>query len=237
MAEDEAKHINLPVPMDSVLRGIEAKAVTNIFGGPGTGKTNLCMLAALDCINSKGGSVTYVDTEGGFSFDRLSQLMQNYRLILPKINLLEPKNFTEQGEIIRGLMGTDLIVVDSLSALYRLEYAEANQKKSREVNVQIMEANRELSRQLSILSNFARKNGIPVLVTSHTFKSWDTGRDEIVGGDTVKYWSKAIVFLEKTGRAGERKATIVKHRSVAEGKNVKFVIDSGGIKPSGFKLF
>lgn len=229
--------IALPAPFDSLLKEIEPKAVTNFFGAPGTGKTNLCLLAALNCINSNGGSVTYIDTEGGFSFKRLSQLMPNYKLILSKINLLEPKDFTEQGRIIRELKGTDLVILDSLSALYRLEYADADQKKIKEVNVHIMEANRELSKQLSILSQVARKNNIPVIVTSHTFKSWDTGKEEMVGGEAVKYWSKGIVFLEKTGRTGERKAVVVKHRSLPEGKSVKFMIVQDGIKPAGFKLF
>jgi len=229
--------ITLPAPFDSLLREIESKAITNFFGGPGAGKTNLCLLAALNCIDSNGGTVTYIDTEGGFSFERLAQLFPTYKLVLNRINLLEPKSFQEQGEMIRNLAKTDLLIVDSVSALYRLEYADSEQKKQREVNAHIMEANRELSKQLSILSTFARKNDIPVIVTSHTFKNWETGRDEIVGGDTVKYWSKGIVFLEKTGRSGERKAVLVKHRSQPEGKEVKFVIVQEGIKPSGFKLF
>lgn len=227
--------IVLPPPMDSLLKEIETKAITNVFGGPGTGKTNLCLLAALNCISS-GGIVTYIDTEGGFSFERLGQLEPGYKQLLDKINLLEPKDFKEQGKIIRELQGAGLIVVDSLSALYRLEYAEASQSKAKELNPQIMEANRELSKQLSILSAFARKSGIPVLVTSHTFRKWDTGEDDIVGGDVVKYWSKSMVFLEKTGRSGERKAILVKHRSQPE-KEVKFEIVQEGIKPAGFKLF
>lgn len=225
-----------PPPLDSLLGEIEPKAVTNIFGGPGTGKTNLCLLAALDCIRSD-GTVTYIDTEGGFSFKRLSQLMPSYKLILPKINLLEPKDFSEQGSMIRGLAGTDLIIVDSISALYRLEYASAENRKPKEMSHSILEANRELSKQLSILSILARKTNIPVLVTSHTFKSWDTGRDEIVGGDAVKYWSKVIIFLQKTGKSGERKATLKKHRSLPEDREVKFLLVQDGIKPSGFKLF
>lgn len=228
--------IILPPPLDSLLKEIEAKAVTNLCGEPASGKTNLCMLAALYCIK-KGGTVTYIDTEGGFSFERLAQLMPNYKMILPRINLLEPKDFQEQGKLIRGLGETSLVIVDSLSALYRLEYADAEQKKTQEINPRILEASRELSKQLSILSQFAREKNIPVLVTCHTFKNWETGNGEVVGGDTVKYWSKTILFLEKTSKTGERKATVAKHRSVEEGKTVKFVIVQDGIKPAGFKLF
>ncbi len=228
-------HVELPEPLGSLFR-VEEKAVTNVFGPPGAGKTNVCMLAMLDCINRLGGSVTYIDTEGGFSFDRLAQLMPNYKLVLSKVNLLEPKDFREQGRMIRGIEGTELVIVDSLSALYRLEYAEADHRKRGEVNAQIMESNRELSKQLSVLSALSRERGMPVLVTSHIFKAWDTGNEDVVGGDSVKYWSKGLVLLEKTGRSGERKATVVKHRSVPEGECAKFAIDSQGIKPIGFKL-
>ncbi len=46
--------------------GVEAGAVTNICGEPGTGKTNICMLAALSCISQE-KKVIFIDTEGGFS--------------------------------------------------------------------------------------------------------------------------------------------------------------------------
>jgi DNA repair protein RadB len=227
--------ISLPEPLESLLK-IETKALTNFFGGPGSGKTNICLLAALECAK-KGGSVAYIDTEGGFSFERLSQLAPNYKLFLKNIKIFEPKNFEEQGLALKQLQGMDvnLVIVDSLSALYRLEFSD--QKKNKEVNAQILEANRELSKQMSILSNLSREKGIPVLLTSHTFKSWDTGVSDVVGGDSVKYWSKALVLLEKTGRTSERKATIIKHRSMPEGKQAKFVIVHEGIKPSGFRLF
>ena len=120
--------------------------------------------------------------------------------------------------------------MDSAVALYRLEYADPMKEA--------IEPNRELSKQLSVLSNTAREKKMPVIITSHVFRSWETQKNEIVGGDSVRYWSKVIVFLERTGRTSERKATIIKHRWVPEGKSVKFVIVQEGIKPaSGFKLF
>lgn len=296
--------VRLPPPLDSILPEIEPKAITNLSGAPGTGKTNLCLLAMLHCIQG-GGTVTYIDTEGGFSFQRLAQLLPTYKLILRQINLLEPKNFSEQGALIRGLKGTDLVIVDSLSALYRLEFGEEEKRgaegrgpaspgfhardgpgaaeagshasdpgmpgpgggpgsharevrplaereqsghargngplgqrgESSHAGPRLPGANRELSRQLSLLSLFAREQGVPVVITCHTFRSWDTGREEISGGEIVRYWSKGILFLEKTGRPGERKATLVKHRSLPEAATAKFLIDGSGIRPAGFRLF
>ena len=222
--------IDFPEPLKSLFN-LEPAAVTNFFGSPGTGKTNICLLLAIGCVNS-GGKVAYIDTEGGFSTQRLTQLVENSNNILDSIILIEPKTFAEQGKAIRGLEGTDIdfIVLDSAVALYRLEHPETSKQE-------LSEHNRELSRQLSILSNISRGKKIPVIVTAHTYKNWDTGDYELVGGDSIKYWSKSIVFLERTGKTGERKATIIKHRSQPEGKSVKFEIVEEGIKPSGFRIF
>lgn len=226
-----AEKMTLPEPLQNLLGGAEKKALTNFYGAPGTGKTNICLLLAIECIN-KGGSVIFIDTEGGFSTERLEQLTSEVERVLGKITILEPKNFKEQGDMIRGLKDrkADLIIVDSAAALYRLEYCDPEKEA--------LEANRLLSKQMSVLSNISRDKKIPVIVTSHTYKNWDTDMNEIVGGDAIKYWSKAVVFLERTGKMSERTAKIIKHRWQAEGKGVKFIITQDGIQPaSGFKLF
>jgi DNA repair protein RadB len=123
----------------------------------------------------------------------------------------------------------DMVILDSAVALYRLECSEPAKET--------LEANKNLSRQLSVLSNIARRRNIPVIITAHTFRNWDTGENRIIGGDSIAYWSKSIVFLERTGKTSERKATVTKHRSIPEGKCVKFEIIEKGIRPSGFRIF
>ena len=232
------KSVSLPEPLRALVRELEPGAMTNFYGGPGTGKTNVCLLAALECANS-GGKVIYIDTEGGFSEERARQVAgSGFESAMKRIELLQPKSFEEQGKAIRALKDkkADLVIVDSAVALYRIECA--GDGKQTEFNREVvMKANRELSKQLSIISSIARERGIPVLITAHTFKNWDNGEDEIVGGDAIRYWSKATVYLEKTGKTSERKATLKKHRSMPEGGSVKFMLVEDGIKPSGFKLF
>ncbi len=232
--------VKLPEPLETLLEGLETGAITNFYGAPGTGKTNLCLLIVIECVK-KGGKVAYIDTEGGLSINRLKQLAPEYEKILKNVILVEPKDFYQQGKLIRELEkeNVDLIVLDSSVALYRLEHSESSEvKEAKKIrDKEKMEANKELSRQLSILSNISRDKKIPVIITTHTYKNWETGENDVVGGDSIKYWSKAIVFLEKTGKTGERKAIVAKHRSVPEGKSAKFLIVEEGIKPSGFKIF
>jgi DNA repair protein RadB len=221
--------ILLPEPFHSLTGGIEKGAITNFYGPPGVGKTNMCILAMMECIR-KGGRVVYIDTEGGLSPERIRQISMGDE-VFEKMVLIEPRTFEEQGVVIKNLENQDfdMLVLDSSVALYRLKCADPTKET--------LEANKELSIQLSILSNLARKKKIPVIITAHTFKNWETGENRIIGGDSIKYWSKSIIFIEHTGKMGERKATIVKHRSMPEGRHVKFELVEEGVKPSGFRIF
>ena len=230
--------LSLPEPLNSLIRTLEPRAVTNIYGGPGTGKTNICLIMALECAR-RGGKVIYIDSEGGFSTERLLQIEPHAHKLLDRITIIEPKTLEEQGKAIRELEkhNPDMIIVDSMVALYRIEYSDSKSGDRPQSN-SVMEANRELSKQLSILSNIARERNIPVIITAHVFSNWDTGKDEIIGGESIKYWSKSMIHIERTGKLSERRATITKHRFIPEGGSVKFLIVNEGIKPStGFKLF
>ena len=57
--------------------GLRAGLVTEVFGHPGTGKTQLCLTAAVTSLltSSSPGLVFYVDTKGDFSADRFLQIL------------------------------------------------------------------------------------------------------------------------------------------------------------------
>ena len=76
--------------------GYENDVVTMIAGPPGSGKTNFTILAA--CSQAKkGNKVIFVDTEGGFSVERIKQIVEeDSENVLKNIFLLNPTNFDEQ---------------------------------------------------------------------------------------------------------------------------------------------
>ncbi|MFH0889819.1 MAG: DNA repair and recombination protein RadB [Candidatus Aenigmatarchaeota archaeon] len=215
-------------PLDNLLSGgIEAGALTNFCGPPGSGKTNVCMLAVVSAVES-GKKVIYIDTEGGFSFERFKQLAGDKTdNILDKIIFLEPKSLKEQEEMIRKCRNIaskediGLVVLDSSVALYRLEYAETDD---------VMKANKQLGIHLSMLSGMARDLKIPVVITTHVFKKNDSEILDVIGGDAIKYWCKSIILIDKTRETSVRSATIVKHRSITEGKSVNFLLTETGIE-------
>jgi DNA repair protein RadB len=222
--------------------GYEKDVVTMIAGSPGSGKSNFCVLAAAS-MAKKGKKVIFVDTKGGFSIERVKQIVGNeYERILENIMLLSPVDFSEQKndfEKISKYANNEigLIIIDSMAMHYRLELGDASTAKSEE---RIQNINREVSRQMKILVEISRKKNIPVLITNQVYnqfvkmdeyKSGFEKETNIVGGDLLQYWSKCIIELKKDGQ--RRKAILLKHRNLAE-KELNFVIRNEGVFKSGW---
>lgn len=228
--------------------GYESDVITMIAGPAGSGKTNFCILAAVSQAK-KGNRVVYMDSEGGFSAERVKQLLGNDKAtaeqVLERILLLKPTNFTEQQKDFAKLLAhvkkgkISLILVDGMTMLYRLALTEESEEGIQDA-IKIQEVNRALAEQMRALAEIARKQQIPVLVTNqvyHDFVSWDDLKNgkkkdvHFVGGDLMKYWSKCIIELEY--ERGKRRAILRKHRSLPE-KTLDFKIVHEGVKKSGW---
>ncbi len=210
--------------------GYECEVVSVIYGGPGTGKTNFCMLAAVSQAK-KGNKVIYIDTEGGFSVERVKQLApEQVNDVLKNILLLNPLNFDEQKEVFKKLAHylkdeISLIVVDGMTMLYRLDMANAREKEQN--NVQAV--NSELASQMRTLAEIARKRTIPVIITNQVYK-WDD-EQKMVGGDILQYWGKCLIEL--SNEKGKRTALLKKHRNLPE-STLDFQIVHEGVKKKGW---
>lgn len=212
--------------------GYESDIITVIYGSSGSGKTNFCMLAAVSQAK-KGKKVVFMDTEGGFSIERVKQLVNqdlDYKEVLKNIFLLKPTDFSEQKESFNKLNEylkdeISLIVVDGMTMLYRLDFAAAREKDLES----IQKINKDLVEQMKTLAEIARKREIPVIVTNQTYR-WEES-SKMVGGDIMNYWSKCIIEL--VNEKGNRKAYLRKHRSLKE-KEIEFKITDSGVKKTGW---
>ncbi len=223
--------------------GWEKDVITMIAGPPGSGKTNLVILAA--CSQAKkDNKVIFMDTEGGFSVDRVKQIVgDNYEDVLKNILLLKPTSFEEQKKSFEDLLNqvkkghVTLIVVDGMATLYRLELGEAVKSEDDDA---VREVNRKVAEQMRVLSEICRRQEIPIIITNQVYSKFlseeelKEGKEQkvnLVGGDLLQYWSKCIIELRKDGK--KRKAIILKHRSLPE-KELSFEIKDKGIFRRGW---
>ena len=205
--------------------GFERGAVTQVYGPPAAGKTNIVLSAAVE-LAARGDSALLIDTEG-ISIDRLEQLASGrddaVEEIASRIVISESHTFEEQEEAVRDAEGfvdaVDLIVLDSATGFYRLQRTEQEEG----------EALRAVGRQLAHLLSLARKHDIAVAFTNQVFTDPDSEQARALGGHTLNHWSATIVRVDRF-RGGNRRATLEKHRAKAAGDSAQFSITDDGLE-------
>jgi DNA repair protein RadB len=207
-------------PIDAILGGgIEGGAITLVYGEAGTGKTNLCLQLSVQAVLSGKGKVAYVDTEG-VSLERLHQIAgDDAPRILKDILFFTPQSLDEQERMIKSLdkiAPPALIVVDSLNLYYRLQLSGDN---GQEVGV-------ALTNIMGQLLKLSRNQDIPILVTGQVYSA-DEG-PKAFGGKVMEHIVKAMLRFERLA-PGVRRATVIKHRSVAEGAHAEFFLTGKGL--------
>jgi DNA repair protein RadB len=208
-------------PLDELLGGgLESGIITRVYGEAGSGKTNLCLQAARQCVLS-GKKVAYVDTEG-VSVERIRQICVDcdYKKILCDILFFTPPSFESQEQMICDAIATKgigLIVVDTITMFYRL-----NLEDDREGGI------RSFTRQVTNLQVAAREKDLFVLITEQVYTD-KKGEVKPFTNRDAEHMTKTILRLDRKG-IGQREATIMKHRSQPEGKTACFRISTVGLE-------
>ncbi|MBZ6494083.1 DNA repair and recombination protein RadB [Natrinema longum] len=230
-------------PVDELLGGgFERGTVTQLYGPPAAGKTNLALSAAVETAVD-GGTAVYIDTEG-VSLDRFQQLLEaavdgpardrtgaprdgeadDVEAVASRIVIEDALDFEEQAEAVRDAEEfaerAELIVLDSATGFYRLERTADGDEG---------EALRSVTRQVTHLLSLARKHDLAVVLTNQVFADPDSDRTRGLGGNTLEHWTGAVVRLERF-RGGKRRATLEKHRSKPAGESVQFRITDAGLE-------
>ena len=222
---------------DKIINNLDEKTISVVFGKPAIGKTTLTYLYLIDTIK-KGRKVIYIDTEGGFSIERVRQL--NSEIDIKNILIFSPKSFEEQEKTILKLnkylkssKNIGLVIIDSLVMLYRLKLGD--EKKH------FQKINSSLGEQLRLLTQISRSFNIPILATNQMYKIFDENSEEyknkMVGGLTIEYWAKTIIELDDPN--GIKTATLIKHKFKPKNQ-IKYEIVNNGFKETkrkGFNFF
>ncbi|MXV63807.1 DNA repair and recombination protein RadB [Natronorubrum sp. JWXQ-INN-674] len=216
-------------PVDELLGGgFERGTVTQVYGSPAAGKTNLALSAAVEAAVG-GGTAVYIDTEG-VSVDRFQQLLSarvgddDVESVASRIVIEDALDFEEQSEAVRDAeefaQRADLIVLDSATGFYRLERTADGDEG---------EALRSVARQVTHLLSLARKHDLAVVLTNQVFSDPDADRTRALGGNTLEHWTGVVLRLERF-RGGNRRATLEKHRSRPAGETAQFRITDSGLE-------
>ncbi|MFO7926733.1 MAG: DNA repair and recombination protein RadB [Halobacteriota archaeon] len=209
--------------------GLERGVVTQVYGPPASGKTNVALSSTIQ-VAAAGGTALYIDTEG-ISLDRFEALAKasadgdDIDAITGRVIISDAVDFEEQREAVRDAGDlserVDLIVLDSATGFYRLERDDDDDGRTL----------RTVAKQITHLLALARRHDIAVLITNQVYSDpeTDSGRSRPLGGHTLTHWSGVVLRLERF-RGGNRRITLEKHRSKAAGETARFRITETGIE-------
>ena len=141
--------------------GIPNGIIVDIFGGNGTGKTQLVLQLSINSIKN-GGNILFLDTTGGFRPERILEIQKKSNLninLLDKITVSRITNTSEQINSIKTLQehNFSLIVIDNVTDLFSYEYKN---------NKSIFEKNSLFMKYMHELSLYAISHKIPIVVTN-----------------------------------------------------------------------
>ena len=201
------------ISLDKLLGGgFPTKTVSLVYGEAETGKTSLAVQCAVNCAR-RGIKSLFIDTDGTFSYERLSQIAEyDYDRISPLMIIMRPTTFEDQSKamdhlekVITNKFG--LIVVDTVTSLYRVELTDTKETYA---------ANRELNRQLAVLTQIAKTCGVAVLVISQvrSVPFGETVKTKPVATRVLNYWSDVVLDMRQSGQTRVIKVLREKHPKI-----------------------
>jgi DNA repair protein RadA len=189
--------------------GLETKAVTEVYGEFGTGKTQLChTLCVMVQQDAQAGGLAakaiYIDTENTFRPERIASIAQARGLdahtALENIIVAKAYNSAHQELIIEETgpvieeNNVRLIIVDSAVAHYRAEFLGRATLSDRQ---------QRLNRFMHILIRMAETYKVAVVVTNQIQASPDAVFGDTVrptGGNVVAHTSTYRIYLKRSGK-------------------------------------
>jgi len=217
-------------------RGIESRSITEGFGAFGSGKTQLALNLAVNVQLPKEqggaeGKAVYIDTEGTFRPNRIMQMADgigaNPEMVLKNIMVARAFNSDHQilliekiGEMIKKGEPIKLVIIDSLTAHFRAEYAGRGQLADRQ---------QKLNRYLHELMRLAETYNLAVFVTNQVMS--DPAQmfgdpTKAIGGNIVAHASTYRLYLRRA-KQGSRVAKLIDSPNLPDGECVYYVTSHG----------
>jgi DNA repair protein RadA len=217
-------------------RGIESRAITEAFGAFGSGKTQLGSTLAVRVqlpVENGGanGKCVFIDTEGTFRPARIKQIAEalgaNSEKVLKNILVARAFNSDHQmlllekvTEMIKNGEPIKLMIIDSLTAHFRAEFAGRGQLADRQ---------QKLNRYMHDLMKLAETYNLAVYVTNQVMANpaqMFGDPTTAIGGNIVGHASTYRMYLRR-GKQGSRVAKLIDSPNLPDNEAVYFVTEAG----------
>ena len=226
--------------LDNLLggKGIETKSITEAYGAFGSGKTQLGLALSVNVQlppeqGGASGKAVYIDTEGTFRPERVRQLAERYGANSDKVlkNILVARAFNSDHqillldkitELIKNGEPIKIIIVDSLTAHFRAEFAGRGMLADRQ---------QRLNRYLHNLLKLGEQHNVAIYVTNQVMS--DPAQmfgdpTKAVGGNIVAHASTYRIYLRR-GKKDTRVAKLIDSPNLPDNETV-FMVDTQGLK-------
>jgi DNA repair protein RadA len=217
-------------------RGLESRAITEAFGAFGSGKTQVGLTLAVNVQlplekGGANGKCVFIDTEGTFRPARVKQIAEklgaNPEKVLKNIMVARAFNSDHQmlllekvGEMIKDGEPIKLMIIDSLTAHFRAEFAGRGQLADRQ---------QKLNRYMHDLMKLAETNNIAVYVTNQVMANpaqMFGDPTTAIGGHIVGHASTYRVYLRR-GKKGSRVAKLIDSPNLPDNETIYYVSEAG----------
>ena len=146
---------------DFLSGGIPDGVIVDIFGGNGTGKTQLLLQLSINSIKN-GGKVLFLDTTGGFRPERILEIQKNSNSNVDLLNNIIVSRITNTSEQINSIKNFkennfSLIIIDNITDLFSYEYKN---------NQSIFKKNSLFMKYMRELSLYAVTHKVPIVITN-----------------------------------------------------------------------
>lgn len=219
-------------------KGIETRAITEAYGAFGSGKTQIASTIAVNVqlpIDKGGaaGKAVYIDTEGTFRPDRIRQMAEaigaNPEKVLKNILVARAFNSDHQillmdkvTEMIKDGEPIKLVIIDSLTAHFRAEFAGRGQLADRQ---------QKLNRYLHQLQKLSDQHNLAIFVTNQVMANPAVMFGDpttAIGGNILGHASTYRMYLRR-GKAGSRVAKLIDSPNLPENE-AQFWLTEAGVR-------
>ena len=207
------------------------QGIFSIFGEFGVGKTTFALQTAINSAKM-GKQVVFVYTKYNFPSSKIQLLTKNADEILDKILFIHTIKFSELHRIIFNLeflilnknkQKFNLIIIDSITNLYRIDLYMEKKEKNYNLNYQ-------LNQMLANLTYLNEKYGIEIMVVNEMSRK-NLG-DQIIevesGGKVMEFWTDKKLKISKTKKLNEREFLF------SDGSNNKIMKFISNLREFGF---